>query len=260
MNIHFSDISLLETLKRATICRVQFGSYLYGTMSENSDIDYLYIYRTSNDELNSFLNSSHQMQFKEQGIDHNFVSIHAFIRNLISGDSTVNFECLFSNEMANSKELSFLYDMRHEFISYTLIKSYLGLAKRDIKMLNSQKTESDKISAYCHAQRGGLFASELYYDKDLTMGIYKIRQSDILIEGYNKNNTEWLLDEISSLRERLEENKKYFVKYLSVESSSKVDFELSRLMRSEWWIENDTKIDLNIFYEALESPILYKSE
>lgn len=47
MNIHFTDKELLNKLKSATIAKVVIGSNMYGTNTEKSDVDYLYIYATS---------------------------------------------------------------------------------------------------------------------------------------------------------------------------------------------------------------------
>ena len=81
MNIHFKNKELFEKLKSATIAKVIVGSHMYGTNTESSDIDYLYIYATSENELNSFIKVHHQLQYKEDGIDHNFVSLHNFLNN-----------------------------------------------------------------------------------------------------------------------------------------------------------------------------------
>lgn len=80
MNIHFDNKELFEKLKSATIAKVVIGSKMYGTYdASKSDIDYLYIYATSENELNSFIKTHHQLQYKEDGIDYNFVSLHTFL-------------------------------------------------------------------------------------------------------------------------------------------------------------------------------------
>jgi len=63
MNIHFNDKELFEKLKSATIAKIVVGSNMYGTQNSSSDIDYLYIYATSENELNSFVKVHHQLQY-----------------------------------------------------------------------------------------------------------------------------------------------------------------------------------------------------
>ena len=66
MNIHFEDKILFEKLKSATIVRCLVGSRCYGTHTLDSDHDYLYIYATSENELNSFITTHHQF-IKKKG-------------------------------------------------------------------------------------------------------------------------------------------------------------------------------------------------
>src|ERR1700749_424554 len=99
MNIHFKDKELFENLKHATLAKVRIGSHLYGTNDSESDEDFLHIYATSEKELQSFIWTNHQLQYKTDGNDHNFISLHAFIRNCVNGDSTINFEVIHSTEL-----------------------------------------------------------------------------------------------------------------------------------------------------------------
>jgi len=161
MNIHFKDIILFNSLKHNTILKLQVGSNLYNLSNSNSDTDYLYIYLESPKNLKSFQYEHHQLQFKEDNIDHNFTSIQSFIRNILTGDSTINFEVLFSPKF--KKDFKFLYDFRYNFINYNIIKSYLGLAKRDLKLYRKSKCPK-KLS---HFIRGVMFADYLLNDGDL---------------------------------------------------------------------------------------------
>jgi len=160
MNIHFTDPILFEKLKSATIVKVVIGSHMYGTNTQSSDMDYLYIYATSENELLSFIKTHHQLQYKEDGIDHNFVSLHCFLANCISGDSSINFEVINSNSLIGT-HLEFLYHNRDSFLTYTVIRNFLGLARRDVKHFYSAKTEADKIKRLKHAIRGYIYARDM---------------------------------------------------------------------------------------------------
>lgn len=163
MNIHFTDIELFEKLKLASIVKVMVGSHMYGTNNKNSDIDYLYIYATSENELLSAIQTHHQLQFiDEHGNDHNFVSLHTFIKNILNGDSTINFEVVQSNELF-STNLEWMCKYKDAFITYTIIRSYLGLCDRDIRHYNKANTDYLKIKRLGHIIRGYLYARDMLY-------------------------------------------------------------------------------------------------
>lgn len=266
MNIHFKDENLFELLKSKSLLRIRFGSNLYGTMDENSDTDYLYIYRTSESEMNSFLNSQHQLQYKEvlngNSIDHNFVSLHTFIRNLINGDSTVNFEVLFSEDMKNSLYLDFLWEMRYKFINYSIIRSYLGLARRDLKLLSKQRTLKDKNKAALHAYRGFRFAQCLYEHPFGFMNelrSVKEFKKNFSIENSDSGKTlRELTGMISQLREifNLDWNVK-MNKYISEQNSVLLDSYITSLIQSKEWQEKSWNLDMRVFYNSYENWIDY---
>lgn len=164
MNIHFSDEKLFEKLKKATIAKVIVGSHLYGTnvVSDEytSDTDFLYIYATSENELKSFVQVNHQLQYKEDGIDHNFVSLHSFIRNSLNGDSTINFEVIQSGILSNTS-LKWLDDCKEIFKTYTITRSFLGLARRDVKHFGKYTEEYEKRKRFGHIIRGFLYSRAL---------------------------------------------------------------------------------------------------
>ena len=135
MNIHIKDENLFNNLKDATIFKMKIGSHLYKTNNINSDTDYLYIYATSKNELLSYINSHHQLQYKENNVDYIFVSLHNFMKNIINGDSPINFEVIQTDEF-NTSCLSWISDHKTNFITYTTIRSYLGICRRDIKQFH----------------------------------------------------------------------------------------------------------------------------
>lgn len=163
MNIHFTDTNLKKQLDELTVFQCKVGSHMYGLDNENSDTDYLNIYIEPPYNRNSFMWEHHQLQYKEDCVDYNYTTLQNFIRNIITGDSTINFEVLFSTELKNSN-LHWLYRRRFDFVNYDIIKSYLGLAKRDLKMWrrdtrNRHTAETDKKLS--HFIRGVTLAAEL---------------------------------------------------------------------------------------------------
>lgn len=160
MNIHFTDEVLFEKLKKAAIIRVLVGSHLYGTDNKNSDTDYLYIYATSENELLSPFKTHHQLQYKEEGVDHNFVSLHSFINNTLSGDSTINFEVIQSGALLDTP-LEWLYTNKQMFITYNIIRSYIGFCRRDINHYNKYKNDVERLKRFGHIIRGINYTTDL---------------------------------------------------------------------------------------------------
>jgi predicted nucleotidyltransferase len=148
MNIHINESQYLE-LKKATLVSITMGSSLYGCSTESSDKDILHIFAAPENMAHSFVWSHHNLQYKESGVDHVFTTLQNFVRNILTGDSTVNFECLFSEELANS-DLKFLHDIRYQFRGYALMRAYLGFARRD---LNGFKRSGEPKKLF-HAIRG----------------------------------------------------------------------------------------------------------
>ena len=176
MNIHITDIEQYNSLLLATIETVEIGSSMYGTNNENSDVDYLHIYVPSISEKTSFVNSHHQLQYKENGIDHIFINFYAFIRNCLNGDSTINYEVLYSKNIKKSKILGFLYDMRKSFSNYKIVRSYLGFSRRDIKQISKQTNSILKNKKLAHATRCLQFANDILND---SFNPYIIENNDL---------------------------------------------------------------------------------
>lgn len=202
MNIHFNDTVLFEKLKSASIAKVKIGSHLYGTNNINSDEDYLYIYATSENELNSFIQTNHQLQYKENGIDHNFVSLHTFIRNIINGDSPINFEVVHSNELIGT-DIEFLNTFKNFFITYTTIKSYLGFAKRDIKYWNKANNEYDKRKRLMHIVRAYMYADDMLSNKFNFNNVNNIIKCTYNHIEVDYNTVEFYSEKIQVLRNKL---------------------------------------------------------
>ncbi len=231
---------------------------------QNSDEDFLYIYATSQNELNSFIQTNHQLQYKEDGIDHNFVSIHTFIRNIINGDSTINFEVVHSEELKNTW-LFFLHELKKSFNTYTIARSYLGIARRDCKHWHKAETDYDKRKKLMHIVRGYLYALNLISNEfnfnDINLDIQTMYNT---IE-VSKNNVEYYSKQIDALRTllntKLNNNTLGLAKIMAVKDGGNLNFAFNLFLQHK---EFKTKqlilkdFHMSIFINALENWVSYE--
>lgn len=185
MNIHFTDKKLKEELDQSTIFEIEVGSGMYGLKTPESDTDILKIYLEGSLNLTSITPNHHQLQFNdtENNIDYIYTSLGQFVKNIISGDSTINYEVLQHPDFR--EQFKDLYFFVNTIDKINTIKSYLGMAKRDIK---SFKKEPSNKKAY-HIQRGILFAESMLNDVDIfeTLDLHRenlslIRDSNSLLD------------------------------------------------------------------------------
>jgi predicted nucleotidyltransferase len=276
MNIHFNEIELFNNLHSLSVFKSEVGSYLYGLKNKSSDIDFLSIYIEPNLNLYTFLWEHHQLQYKTNSIDYNFTTLTSFIRNILTGDSTINFEMLFSDNLKNS-ELNFLYENRQYFINYNIIKSYLGLAKRDLKYWkkdtnNCLKHSIETNKKLSHFVRGVLFAEMLLNNK-FTLKLnksfilnYEKSDLDILIDIKN-SDFQVDLDFINFIEEKMYDLRKllnhkfeqgYIYKYMNPIKMKEIDSFIKDFISSKQNEINISHIDYhNLFYESLENGIKY---
>lgn len=208
MNIHI-DYKLAKSLFASTIFKTPFGSHLYKTNGSNSDVDMLCIYIPSKEELNSPFTNHHQFQWKDtnNNIDYVFTSLQQFIKNTLSGDSTINFEVIQSGVFGNTK-LNSLHLFRDNFITHSVLKSYLGMAKRDLnKMYQYGSNDSDYNKSLSHAYRGFIFAQRLF-NKDSILPIdpndmYMLQSFKMFTKTERDNKRVELLGWIKDLRQKL---------------------------------------------------------
>ena len=165
MNLHFKDREIFERLTKATLYKCIIGSHMYKINDENSDKDYLYIYVPAINQLHSPFMNHHQLQYKEDGVDHIFVNVFTFIKNILNGDSTINLEVICCDDIKNSC-LSFLYDNREMFFNYKILKSYDGMSRRDMSQIEKQPSDREKNKKLAHALRGHEF-SKMVLNKTL---------------------------------------------------------------------------------------------
>jgi hypothetical protein len=147
MNIHFKDKKVFDKLMDSALIKIRVGSHLYKLETADSDTDYLIIYANPLMNTHSFYWEHHQLQYKdtENNVDYVFTTVQNFVRNILTGDSTINYEVLFSEDFENSKEFAFLYDSRLKFRNYNIIRSYLGHTKRDIKIATNLKDNTPEL-------------------------------------------------------------------------------------------------------------------
>lgn len=262
MNIHFTDSELFDKLKEATITKIKVGSHMYGTNNENSDTDYLYIYATSQNELLSPIKTHHQLQYKNNNVDYNFVSLHTFITNVLNGDSTINFETIQSGQLIGT-DLEFLYHLKDRFITYTVIRSYLGLCRRDIKHFHKCKTDYEKSKKLKHIIRGYIYARDMLHNQ-WNFELANIELKSIGIDITTNKQLRQYESEISNLRNEL--NDRFNNKTLGLAQHMDVD---SSILLSKFMIKycssnrfkslqkHLSNFDLSMFCNAFENWVEY---
>lgn len=263
MNIHFKDEKLFEQLKLATIVKVKVGSHLYGTanMYGTSDEDYLYIYVTSENELKSFIWTNHQLQYKEDGIDHNFVSVHSFIRNCLNGDSTINFEVIQSDELIGT-ELEFLTHNKKAFHTYTIIRSYCGFVKRDFKHWFKTKTREEERKKLGHIARGFIYAYELIKNRfDFNSCNEELKNLINKFDSDFYNSAKCYAETAEKLRKELNNNTLGLAKIIRTDDAKIINDQLLELVNSDYFKDKQSYIedfDMNYFINAFENWVEYE--
>lgn len=262
MNIHIEDEELVDRLIDATILKVTVGSHMYGTNNINSDIDYLYIYATSENELSSVINTHHQLQYKEDGVDYVFVSLHTFIQNILNGDSTINFEVINSEQLVGT-ELEWLYNIREYFTTYTIIRSYLGFARRDIKHFHKGKDDYDKTKRLRHIIRGYLYAkSILSYEWNFDSCNDELKSIDIDIsDNMQLRKYEKLISDLRfELNEIFNSGELKYAQKIGVDHGIDMTNKLLEYVKSDSFKEKQSKLkdfDLYHYINSYENWVSY---
>lgn len=121
-----------ERLCSSSFVEYVFGSKLHGIATEESDTDYIRVYEFNevfgDESIGIFLPNIHSLQYDDNENNNQYVwmTTEQFYRNLLSGDG---------NMVADVHLLSgrFYRPMRY-CRTQNVIKAYLGVAKRDLKM------------------------------------------------------------------------------------------------------------------------------
>lgn len=262
MNIHFEDRILFEKLKSATIAKVLVGSHMYKSNNELSDTDYLYIYATSENELYSFIKTHHQLQYKEDNIDYNFVSLHNFLYNTLKGDSTINFEVINSDSLIGT-DLRFLNYNKDAFLTYTIIRSYLGLCRRDIKCFFSAKTDYDKEKRLKHIVRGSIYARYMLdnnFEFNKCNDMFRAVEIDITTSKQLKSYEKIVSDLRYVLNEKFASKTLGLAQHMNVESGVKITKDLLDYCKTESFKNKQaflSDFNLDIFINSYENWVEY---
>ena len=264
MNIHITDKELFEKLKAATLVKCLVGSHMYGTNNVNSDIDYLYIYATSENEMLSPFKAHHQLQYKEDGIDYNFVSLHNFINNTLSGDSTINFEVIYSGVLLDSS-LEWLFENKNMFITYSVIRSYIGLTRRDINHYGKYKSDKERIKRFTHILRGIFYTTSLLSNK---FDFNECNRKTLAEVHKNEFNSGKRLKEVTKVTSELRQDLTYasdnntlnLGKTIKVEDGIKLNNWMIELCKSNVFLEKQkilSDFDMSIFIDSIENWVAY---
>lgn len=244
MNIHFNDNELFEQLKFNTVFEINVGSYMYNLTSQNSDIDTLHIYLESKENANCVLRTHHQLQYKNNNVDYLFTSLTQFINNILSADSTINYEVLKTDYF----RLKFpeLYKAM-DFENLEVAKSYLGMCRRDFKSIATYEEKNEKLhKKLYHFVRGVLFAESIIYDKKL------FGEDSVLLE-YNE-----LLSNIKNMK--ISEKEFFEIRYayfdLMQEYRELVDEKIKNKKNDISIYRNIDKAIFNIYSEYSELEVI----
>lgn len=176
-----------------------FGSRLHGIANKHSDTDYLIILSNKLEDnfttIAKYLPNIHSFQYDDT--EHNtqlvLMTEKQFYQNLFSGDGNMlvdvvildsNFK-LMNNDCSTQQGILFLTK------TYRIIKGYLGVAKRDIKL------HGDNEKKRFHAMRSLYMAEELMENKLPSIkGIQNLKKLPLL-------QKEKLIEKEAALRKEL---------------------------------------------------------
>lgn len=221
MNIHFTDDNLFNEFFGYSLFDIEVGSSMYNLKTPDSDSDILVIYADS--ILNPLINRTHhQLQHNTDFENYIFTSFSQFIHNILSGDSTINYEVLKHPEFkAKYPSLSSL----PIFNNVNVVKSYLGMAKRDIKMYRKSK---DFKKAY-HIARGILFAEGILMKRDIFEVLEENRSLLMTFRTTKADDT--LIDEFENKMNILRESIKNEVFTMSSDDAFTLEQEMFEVMK-----------------------------
>jgi predicted nucleotidyltransferase len=253
MNIHIEKDIFDFILDNTRYYKFTIGSKLYGISDEKSDSDYLIVYHPFKNQLLNPFTNPHQLQYKDlvNNIDYNLIDIITFIKNLVSGDSTINYEIINGIEIKNT-DLSFLYDNRELFKTFNIAKAYLGFARRDIKHFFKRIDIKDLISGILHIDRSISIAKFIMFKEGDLTSIY----NDLGELKFNLSNSELTSKDFKSLldvyRLRVDElrneltdihNKEEITRYLDPDFQNMISENINDLVSI-----SDKKIPMDKFY------------
>lgn len=261
MNIHIQKKEYNKILE-STHVKLEMGSPLYSLQDKNSDQDILVLHQPFiNQVINPFINH-HQFQYKdiETNIDYNICNYLTFVKNLVSGDSIVNFELLWCPKFnTEDNKVAFLENYKYDFITFNIINAFLGIAKRDIKHFNKRPSLHDKKRGYIHISRTILQATQLIDTRDFQLVNPSICLLKKKIESIDQKEMKELEKEFSIILVNIENlktklqlllTKKQISKFLSPFKQEDIVYNLNEVI-----IPNDY-LNLYSIYETNETSII----
>ncbi len=270
MNIKFNDAILFERLRQASVAMMPVGSRAYGLETDRSDYDWLYVYPTSKEELRSPFRNHHQFQYVDaKGNDHLFVSLHSFVANLVKGDSLLNFEALFTDEFKTSY-LAPLIKQRSMFYTVSIVRAYLGKAKKDFKAYEKHAPwgQNHVITArekkLVHLMRSIHFAAAIL-DGNFALDGGVARDMWLKVKAANPMDQEKYARnfnaQVEYLRDKINQNQQFIPNYLRIEDQQYLDNTIRAITKDPGYREKRKLLkgfDMTPFYESNETGLIYE--
>lgn len=153
-----------ERLSKVPYTEYLFGSQLHGIATEDSDKDFIRIYDFKDvfdyNGVGKYFPATHSFQYDdaENNCQYVWMTVKQFYSNLFSGDGNMNADIvLLSGQFYKPLEIC---------RSYRVIKGYLGVAKRDLKLHgNSEKKRFHAFRSLMMAEK--LIENQLPTVKDI---------------------------------------------------------------------------------------------
>ncbi len=168
-----------------------FGSQLHGIANENSDFDYIRVINDSfYDNITSkglYLPNLHSWQYDDGNAQYIWMTNRQFYQCLFSGDGNMLADVvLLSGEFEDA-----LFFCR----TYKIIKGYIGVAKRDLKL--HRNVDKKKF----HALRS-LYMAEILINNELPT-VEGIKKLHVNYSGENLPALEFLVNKEQELRDKI---------------------------------------------------------
>lgn len=268
MNVQITDRRLIDNLRRSTFDTFEFGSRLYGLNSKSSDVDQVAIYAIPPFHQQSFMWEHHTLQVATSENDTVYATLQEFVRNLMTGDSLFNFEIIHSDEAKNSR-VHYLYDRASDFYNFTIIRAYLGFARRDLKhSLKDGKRFSHAVRCFHAAEM--IFNENVYYNdyRKIYPDVYQLMH-DLKFGNFTGSHKE-LLDlykqKVEVLREKVrlafdnQDHHFHLRRYMETDKLRQLDNWVVHVCRSMWYSEYEKNFTIETLYDVMENGIDYKGK
>lgn len=189
MNIKI-DKELFKSLLSNTRRTIQFGNI------DGEDTDLLHILPCNKQMDISITDNNHILFYKDTdtNTDHLFVTERGFVQGIITGSCTLFYELLVEGKLEGSV-LGYLIKYKADFITYKLLKGFIGQAERDLKQSSSHKNHLKKLywaTKYTNMVRVNIGLPEI--DGDINKGTIKNTRK-LLTDKYQQGEILFSIDE-----------------------------------------------------------------